>query len=570
MANKILIKRGTRSQINLAAIPGNSLTLGEMYLITDENRLAVGTGSNTYQDFAKVGEGGNVNAGTLDVSISGTAATSGTAISWGTTTGFNANSTGATTYDLRVGPALTDLASTMVGVGTGFLKKDGADNFILDTSTYLTAEADTLATVTTRGATTSTAATFSGGLTVNATSGTNGVTFVGQTSGSTKVEASAVAGTTTITLPGTTGTVALRGDTTHIGTTSIALNRTSANLALTGISSVQLPGSSSGTITLTPTAVAGTSTITLPAATGTVALTNNALSTFGAAAADISIGNFKITNLAAPSAATDAANKAYVDGAVQGIDTKASVRVATTATLGTVAYNNGTSGQGATLTNTGTLAALVVDGVTVALNDRILVKNQPTAAQNGIYTVTNIGSGSVAWILTRATDNDTWDEVPQAYVFVEQGTQENNGYLFTADQGGTMGSTAITITQFSGAGQITDGAGLLKTGNTLDVRVAANRTVINGSDEVDISANYVGQTSITTLGEISTGTWSATAIAATRGGTGLTTYATGDILYANGTNTLTKLTKPASLDSFLQMTAAGVPTWESTIDGGTF
>lgn len=570
MANKILIKRGTREQIQLAAVPGNSLTLGEMYLITDENRLAVGTGSNTFQDFAKVGEGGNVNAGSLDVSISGTAATSGTAISWGTATGFNANSASNFTYDLRIGPALTDLVGTMAGAGTGFLKKDGADNFILDTSTYLTAEADTLGTVTARGATTSTATTFSGGLTVNATSGTNGITFVGQTSGSTKVEASAVAGTTTITLPGTTGTVALRGDTTHIGTTSIALNRASANLALTGISSIALPGSTSGSVTITPTAVAGTSTITLPAATGTVALTNNALSTFAAAAADISIGGFKITNLAAPSAATDAANKAYVDGAVQGIDTKASVRVATAATLGTVAYNNGSAGVGATLTNTGTLAALVVDTVAVAVNDRILVKNQPTAAQNGIYTVTNIGSGSVAWILTRATDNDTWDEIPQAYVFVEQGTQENNGYLFTADQGGTMGSTAITITQFSGAGQITDGAGLQKTGNTLDVRVTSNRTVINGNDEVDISPNYAGQTSIITLGEITSGTWSATAIAATRGGTGLTTYATGDILYASAANTLTKLTKPATLDSFLQMTAAGVPSWESTIDGGTF
>ena len=133
-----------------------------------------------------------------------------------------------------------------------------------------------------------------------------------------------------------------------------------------------------------------------------------------------------------------------------------------------------------------------------------------------------------------------------------------------------MGSTAITITQFSGAGQITDGAGLQKTGNTLDVRVTSNRTVINGNDEVDISPNYAGQTSIITLGEITSGTWSATAIAATRGGTGLTTYATGDILYASAANTLTKLTKPATLDSFLQMTAAGVPSWESTIDGGTF
>ena len=527
MANKILIKRGTRAQLD-AAKTAAQLNIGELYYITDvgEKRIAVGTANNDYQDFAKLGEGG-----TIDADLSAIAALTGT---------------------------------------SGLLRKTAADTWELDTNAYLTAEADTLSTVVGRGASTTTAVTLSGGVTINATGSTNGATFVGSTSGSTKIEASAVAGTTTFTLPATTGTAALRVDTHYIGTTAVTLSRASANLALTGISSVALPGSTSGTITLTPTAIAGTNTITLPASTGTVALTNNALSTFGAATADIALGGFKITNLAAPSAATDAANKAYVDGVVQGIDTKASVIAATIATLGTVAYNNGTAGVGATITNTGTLAALVVDGITISLNDRILVKDQPTPAQNGIYTLTTLGTGAVAWVLTRATDNDTWAEIPQSYVFVEQGTQQNNGYLFTADQGGTIGTTPVTITQFSGAGQITDGSGLLKTGNTLDVRVATNRTVINGSDEVDISPNYVGQTSITTLGTVTSGNWSATEIAAIKGGTGQTTYATGDILYASAANTLTKLTKPATLNSFLQMTAAGVPSWESTIDGGTF
>jgi hypothetical protein len=513
MANKILIKRGTRDQINLAATPGNSLSLGELYLITDEGRLAVGTGSNTYQDFLKANEAAPLDA---------------------------------------------DLTAIAALDGTGILKRTGTNTWQLDTTTYLTAEADTLTTVTGRGASTTNAITLSGGVTINAAGSTNGAIFVGQTSGSTKVVASAVAGTTTITLPGTTGTVALQADTTFIGTTSVALNRTSANLALTGISSVQLPGSTSGNITLTPTATAGTNTITLPAATGTAALRNDPISTFATATGNIDMGGFRVTGIQLiPGAASDAASKSYVDGAVQGIDTKPSVRVATAATLGTVAYNNGTAGVGATLTNTGTLAALIVDGVTMAVNDRVLVKNQPTAAQNGIYTVTAIGSGSQAWVLTRALDNDTWDEIPQAYVFVEQGTQENNGYLFTADQGGTMGTTPITITQFSGAGQITDGLGLLKTGNTLDVRVASNRTVINGNDEVDIASNYAGQTSITTLGTIGTGTWDATAIGVTKGGTGLTAAVSG-LLKGNGTvySAATAGTDYLSPDS--------------TIDGGTF
>lgn len=105
--------------------------------------------------------------------------------------------------------------------------------------------------------------------------GISSVAFPGSTSGTTTVQASAVAGTTTFTLPATTGTAALQGDTHYVGTTAVALNRTSANQALTGISSVALPGSTSGTITLQPAATAGTNTITLPAATGTVDLQGN-------------------------------------------------------------------------------------------------------------------------------------------------------------------------------------------------------------------------------------------------------------------------------------------------------
>ena len=105
--------------------------------------------------------------------------------------------------------------------------------------------------------------------------GISSVAFPGSTSGTTTVQASAAAGTTTFTLPATTGTAALQGDTHYVGTTAVALNRTSANQALTGISSVALPGSTSGTITLQPAATAGTNTITLPAATGTVDLQGN-------------------------------------------------------------------------------------------------------------------------------------------------------------------------------------------------------------------------------------------------------------------------------------------------------
>lgn len=665
MPNLIRIKRGTRAQLN-AAVTGNTLSLGEPYLITDENRIAVGTGSNSYETFAKSSE-----IATLDA-------------------------------DLNAIAGLT---------GTGYLRRTGVDTWSLDNSTFLTAESDTLATVTGRGATTSTAITVTGGITVNTTGSSNGVIFNGSTSGNTKLQASAAAGATTITLPATTGTVALQGDTHFIGTTAVTLSRASANLALTGISSVSLPGATSGAILLQPASVAGSNTITLPAATGTVALTtdlptvNNgtltlnigaaaasgatvtvgtgtgfsantatnatyslsigpalsALATFmttatagfirrtgvdtfaidtntyltgnqtisltgditgsgttsiattlatvnsnvgtftkvtvnakglvtaattlaatdiptltaskisdfdtqvrtsrldqmAAPTASVAFNNQRITGLAEPSAAQDAATKNYVDLAIQGLDPKASVRVATTADLGTVAYNNGTAGVGATITNTGTLAALSIDGVALALNDRVLVKDQTAGLQNGIYTVTTVGSGSVAWVLTRATDNDTWAEVPSTFVFVEAGTTNaDNGYLFTADQGGTMGTTAITITQFSGAGQITAGNGLTKTGNTLNVVGTTDRITV-AADSVDIASTYVGQSSITTLGTVTTGTWSATAIAATRGGTGLTAAVNG-LLKGNGTAYSAAVAGTDYLDP------------NSTIDGGTF
>ena len=105
--------------------------------------------------------------------------------------------------------------------------------------------------------------------------GISSVALPGSTSGTTTIQPSAVAGTTTFTLPATTGTAALQGDTHYVGTTAVTLNRASGNQGLTGISSVALPGSTSGTITLQPAAIAGTNTITLPAATGTVDLQGN-------------------------------------------------------------------------------------------------------------------------------------------------------------------------------------------------------------------------------------------------------------------------------------------------------
>ena len=174
------------------------------------------------------------------------------------------------------------------------------------------------------------------------------------------------------------------------------------------------------------------------------------------------------------------ANKAYVDQVAQGLDTKPSCRVATTTNL-SATYSNGTAGVGATLTNSGTQAALSIDGITMVAADRVLVKDQTNAAHNGIYVVTNIGSGSTNWILTRATPEDQPAELTGgAFVFVEEGTSNgDNGYVFTHNGSPTFGTTDLDVAQFSGAGQVVAGAALSKTGNQIDVEVDDSSIEVN-------------------------------------------------------------------------------------------
>lgn len=149
-----------------------------------------------------------------------------------------------------------------------------------------------------------------------------------------------------------------------------------------------------------------------------------------------------------PSDANDAANKSYVDALSAGLTFKTSVVCATTSNLNG-AYLNGTLGVGATLTNVGTLAAFTVDGITPTINQRVLVKNQTSQFQNGIYTITTLGTGAVAWILTRATDYDQVAEInPGDIIPVSTGTvQANTSWLQTGFVS-TMGTSLITFQQY--------------------------------------------------------------------------------------------------------------------------
>jgi len=209
----------------------------------------------------------------------------------------------------------------------------------------------------------------------------------------------------------------------------------------------------------------------------------------------VDVDSSRITNVTDPSGSQDAATKAYVDSVANGLDVKESVRVATITALATSTYNNG---NGTITANAN--GALTIDGVTVTAGDRVLIKDQASAVQNGIYTVTTTGSGSAAFVLTRGPDADTAAELTGGtFFFVEDGTTNaENGYVATHNGTPTLGTTNILFAQFSGAGQITAGTALTKTGNTLNVAVDDSSIEVSG-DALQIKASGVGTNQIANL-----------------------------------------------------------------------
>jgi len=237
-----------------------------------------------------------------------------------------------------------------------------------------------------------------------------------------------------------------------------------------------------------------------------------------------------VTLNADPATALEAATKQYVDGQVaQGFTVHAACRVATTSAFTTaIAYSNGASGVGATITKTAPFSALSIDGVTLAVGNRVLVKDASTSAWNGIYTVTNVGSAITAWILTRATDFDqagAGEIANNAYTYISAGTTNaGSGWVLSQLAAITVGTTPLPFDLFAS------------------------------------SAIYVGGTNINITGQtISlTGT-----VAATNGGTGTNTVATGDLLYGSGTNAWSKLALGSAYKSLIVNASGTQLEWNS-------
>lgn len=208
------------------------------------------------------------------------------------------------------------------------------------------------------------------------------------------------------------------------------------------------------------------------------AVRTNTLNQMATPTADVAMGNFKLTGVASPTAGTDAANKQYVDDKVAGVSWKDEVRVATVA-AGTLAssFANGS----------------VVDTVTLVTGDRILLKDQSTQSENGIYTVNASGAP------TRATDADSAADIVGAAVFVSNGTLAGTRWVSNTSGTITLGSTAITFVQFGGGSTYTAGNGL--TLSATDFNVGAGNGISVSADAVAIDPAVVVRKYAATVGD---------------------------------------------------------------------
>jgi hypothetical protein len=409
----------------------------------------------------------------------------------------------------------------------------------------------------------------------------------------------------TITLDGTlgvanggTGATTLTGYVKGTGTSALSASSTIPYTDISGLGTMANQNANSVSITggsINNTAI-GASTPTTGAFTS-VAMTTGTIST-------------------TPSSGQDIVNKDYADAIASGINFHQACNYATTAALGTYVYSNGISGVGATITKSAPYSTLVIDGHTFVsptdIGKRVLVKDEPSAggldAYNGVYTVTSVGSGVAPWVLTRATDYDTsgsgFNEIDAGdLMLILSGTANaNTSWIQTTPLPIVVGTTPIIFAQFAAPLVYTAGTGLNEspayTFNIANTTVAAgsygsassvptfavnaqgqltsasNTSIAIGASQVTsgtfgsslLSGSYTG---ITGVGTLTAGTWNASTLGVAYGGTGLTSYTTGDIIYANGTSTIAKLALGTS--GYVLTAGASAPQYvaQSTLSVGS-
>jgi len=340
------------------------------------------------------------------------------------------------------------------------------------------------------------------------------------------------------------------------------------------------------------------------------------IGTLGASTANITTANITAGTVStAPVNNTDIVNKQYADAIASGIHFHEAVELATTAALPANTYNNGTSGVGATLTGNSNGALSVDSTLTVATN-RILVKNEAAGANNGVYVVTQVGSAGTPYILTRATDFDSVgtgvNEIDEGDFFLVTGgaANINTAWVQQTPPPITLGTTALVFQQFSAPITYTAGTGLSESPTyTFNIANTGTAGTYGSASQVPVfTTNAQGQvtsvtntaititsaavsglaasattdttnaanitsgtlpvarlngsyTGITGVGTLAAGTWNGSVIAAAYGGTGQSSYAVGDLLYADTTTSLAKLADIVSGNALLSGGVGTAPAW---------
>ena len=311
----------------------------------------------------------------------------------------------------------------------------------------------------------------------------------------------------------------------------------------TGLTTSGGPITSAGTITLAGTlAVANGGTGATSAAN---ARTNLSAAVSGANTDITSIALTTGTISASPVSGTDIVNKLYADSIASGINFHQSVRLATTAALSANTYNNGSSGVGATLTANAN-GALSIDGVAVVVGNRVLIKNEVVGANNGVYTVTQVGDGSTPYILTRATDFDSAgsgvDQIDAGDFFLVTAgsTQANTSWVQQTPLPIVVGTTAIVFSQFAAPVLYSAGTGLTLAGTVFSItNTGVSASTYGSASSVPVLAiNAQGQVTSASNSSIAINASQITAgtVTVAQGGTGATSLSSGYLVKGNGTS----------------------------------